>query len=220
MQELGPLAREQSLPFYQDALPAHDQFHAKRVHDIAIRLAEEVDEPVDRGVLKAAAWFHDIGRPRERTGEIDHHGDWAADRVAERLPRDSVSSDQIEAIKHCLSAHSIRSASPDPVTVEAKLLFDADKLDALGAHGLVRLACIVGERSGRASERYAVIDDAEAHGLDPDSKPDIALVRDWARERRDALYTEPGRRLGESRWELMEEFFDAFRTEIGTAASG
>lgn len=155
-QELGPLAQELSLPYYTEALPAHDRFHAKRVHDLSIRLANECESTVDRGVLSAAAWLHDIGRPRERTGEIEQHGEWAAVEAEELLAAEAVPADRIEAIEHCLRAHSIRSTSPEPETLEAKLLFDADKLDAAGARGLIRLVYCRGEirSSGREIRSY------------------------------------------------------------------
>ncbi|GCF15518.1 hypothetical protein Harman_34530 [Haloarcula mannanilytica] len=111
-QELVPLARTLSLPYYENALPAHDQFHAKRVRDVALRLADTCDRPVDRGVLAAAAWLHDIGRPRERSGEIDDHDEWATAEAAGLLTAESVPTDRIEAIKHCIRTHSIRSSSP------------------------------------------------------------------------------------------------------------
>ena len=122
-------------------------------------------------------------------------------------------TDQITAIKHCLQAHSIRANSPDPETIEAKLLFDADKLDATGAVGLIRLACIVGERSGRTGDQYAIIDNASTLSVDRTELPDIDLLREWAHERLDALYTDSGRRLGESRWDFMQSFFTQFASE-------
>lgn len=79
---------------------------------------------------------------------------------------------------------------------------------------IVRLACIVGERSGRAGEPYAVIDDSSVSEGDASELPDIELLREWARERLDLLYTVPGRRLGESRWGFMNEFFTQFDEEI------
>lgn len=217
-QELGPLARTLSLPFYEDALPAHDSFHANRVRDLSIRLANECEATVDRGVLSAAAWLHDIGRPLERTGEIDHHDEWAAVRAEDLLGAEGVATDRLDAIEHCIRAHSIRRSSPEPETPEAKLLFDADKLEAVGAVGIVRLACIVGERSGRAGERYAVIDNPSVRGVDTSEVPDVSLLREWAKERLDALYTSPGRRLGESRWRFVEDFFARFDAEIGVEA--
>lgn len=215
VEELAPLARTIAEPYYEAALPAHDRFHANRVRDLALRLANECDESVDTEVLSAAAWLHDIGRPLERTGEIENHDEWATREAAELLEAEGVSPDRITAIQRCIRSHSIRASSPEPVTVEAKLLFDADKLDAIGAVGIVRLACIVGERSGRNDERYAILDDASARRTATTDHPDVALLREWAKERRDALYTSPGRRLGASRWEFVAEFFGRFTDELG-----
>ncbi|WP_324665747.1 HD domain-containing protein [Haloarcula sediminis] len=212
---IGPRIREVSRPYYAEALPAHDIFHAKRVRDVSVQLAAQHSESIDRAVLTAAAWLHDIGRPLERLGEINDHGEWAANEATTLLAEEDVTPDQISAIEHCLRTHSIRSSSPTPTTLEAKLLFDADKLDAAGAVGLVRLACIVGERSGRAEDQYAVLDDAATLDGDRPDGPDIDLLREWARERLDALYTSPGRRLGESRWAFMEQFFAQFAHETG-----
>lgn len=214
-QDLEALARGISAPYYEDALPAHDRFHAKRVHDVALRLANECEKTVDRDVLSIATWLHDIGRPRERVGEIDHHDRWGARKSTELLERKAVPSDLIDAVEYCIETHSIRTSSSEPKTIEAKLLFDADKLDAAGARGIVRLSCIVGERSGRTGERYAVIDDAAASQGEEVELSDINLLKRWARERLDLLYTAPGRRLGESRWRFMDEFFTQFSREIG-----
>ncbi|GAA0245658.1 hypothetical protein GCM10009000_071850 [Halobacterium noricense] len=76
-QELGSLARKLSLPYYEDTLPAHDSFHANLVRYLSIRLADKCGETVDRNVLSASAWLHDIGRPLERVGKIDDHDRWA-----------------------------------------------------------------------------------------------------------------------------------------------
>ncbi|WP_254538679.1 HD domain-containing protein [Halomarina litorea] len=219
-ERLGPLARKLSVPYYEDALPAHDSFHAKRVRDLAVRLGNECERTVDDEILSAAAWLHDIGRPRERMGEIDDHDAWGAVKAEELLQAEAVTPAQIDAIKHCIRAHSIRSSSPDPKTLEAKLLFDADKLEATGARGIVRLACIVGERSGRMGEKYAVIDDASVSGAPPSDHSDIALLREWAEERLDRLYTSPGRRLGQPRQGFMDEFFMQFDREIGVDGEG
>lgn len=217
--ELGPLARTLALPYYEDALPAHDEFHANRVRDLALRLASGVEPPVDESVLAASAWLHDIGRPLERTGEITDHDEWATHEAAELLGSEGVSQCHIEAIQHCIRAHSIRSSSPDPESIEAKLLFDADKLDATGAVGVTRLACIVGERSGRSGGKHAVIDDFTASREAVSEHRDVSLLRDWARERIAELQTEPARQLGESRWEYMEEFFQRFHDELGLDGS-
>ncbi|WP_423999442.1 HD domain-containing protein [Haloarcula salina] len=217
--ELSSRARALALPYYEDALPAHDEFHANRVRDLALRLAADVTGPVDEDLLAAAAWLHDIGRPLERTGEVDDHGRWAAREVSELLATEGVSEDRLAAVQHCLRTHSIRSNSPDPESIEAKLLFDADKLDAIGAVGIVRLAEIVGERSGRSGVRCAVIDDTAATREVTTAKRDVSLLREWASERLTALHTEPAQRLGASRWEYVADFFERFDEEIGPDAT-
>ncbi|MBV0901771.1 HD domain-containing protein [Halomicroarcula salina] len=217
--EFSSRARALALPYYEDALPAHDEFHANRVRDLALRLAADVDSPIDEELLAAAAWLHDIGRPLERTGEIDDHGRWAAREVGELLGTENVTTERLTAVQHCLRTHSIRSSSPDPERIEAKLLFDADKLDAIGAVGIVRLAAIVGERSERSGGRYAVIDDATAVRKATADQRDASLLREWASERLTALHTEPAQRLGASRWEYVVDFFERFRGEIGPDAT-
>lgn len=217
-QDLETLARRASVPYYEDAFPGHDRFHARRVRDLSNRLADEWEESVDRAVLSAAAWLHDVGRPRERSGAIDDHGGWAADELGTLVETDAVAADRIDAVEHCLRTHSIRSSSPEPQTPAAQLLFDADKLEAAGAVGIVRMACIVGERSGRAGERYAELADESSPGVDSADDPAIALLREWVRERLDALYTPPGRRLGASRWRFVEAFFEQFERETGADA--
>ena len=96
------LSRELSRPYYEDAFPAHDIFHAKRVRDVALQLATQHSDSVNREVLAAAAWLHDIGRPLERIGEIDDQDDWAADEATTLLAAEGVASDRITAIEHCL----------------------------------------------------------------------------------------------------------------------
>jgi uncharacterized protein len=218
-QALEPLARRLSLPYYDDALPAHDAFHADRVGRLAAELADDCEGSVDRAVLSAAAWFHDIGRPLERAGRIEHHGEWAAVEAEQLLEAEGVPSARIDAVTHCIRTHSIRSASPEPATLEARLLFDADKLQALGAVGVVRLSCLVGERSGRAGDAYAAIDDADAAGIET-SSPDVSLLRAWARERLDALHTPPARERGRDRWEFTKEVLDRLDRERGGERSG
>lgn len=213
--ELGSLARTLAVPYYDDALPAHDEFHANRVRDVALRLAADVDQYVETGVLAAAAWLHDIGRPRERTDDIDDHAMWATREAGELLAAEEVPEADIEAIQHCIRTHSIRASSPNAETIEAKLLFDADKLDATGAVGVTRLACIIGERSGRSDERHAVIDDFTANRAVTADQDDVSVLRKWADERLEALHTEPAQELGASRSEYMDEFLARFHDEIG-----
>ncbi|GAB7119235.1 hypothetical protein JCM9743_16980 [Natrinema sp. JCM 9743] len=68
--------------------------------------------------------------------------------------------------------------------------------------------------SGRAGEKPAVIDTPAVERGVSSELPDIMLLREWAEERLEQLYTSPGRRLGTSRWRFMDEFFTQFASEL------
>lgn len=212
--DLGSVARRKSLPYYKEALPSHDELHASRVCGLAHYLADDIDEPIDRGTLSAAAWLHDIGRPYETSGEIADHVNWAADEATKLLADENTSDETLDAIHHCIEAHGVRSSSPEPATPEAQLLFDADKLDAIGAVGILRLACILGERSAQSAEKVGVINNSEIAEESTATGPDVASMRARVKRRLDLLYTEPGRHLGEARWEFFELFMSQFNSEL------
>lgn len=214
--DLGVLARRKSSTYYKEALPSHDELHANRVCGLAQYIADDLDERLDRGILSAAAWLHDIGRPYETAGEISDHVRWAADEAREILGEQDVSGETLDAIHHCIEAHGVRSSSPEPETPEAKVLFDADKLDAIGAVGILRMACILGERSAQSGETIGVINNSEVDGGDTATGMDVASMRARAKRRLELLYTEPGRRLGRARWEFFESFVSQFNTELRT----
>jgi len=102
-----------------------------------LRLAKDKD--LDLEVLKSAAFLHDIGGIKELndpTGQTDHAIVGA--EMAEPILRDlDFSEDKIKHIKECIISHRYKTDNR-PKTEEAKILFDADKLDALGALGIAR----------------------------------------------------------------------------------
>ncbi len=128
---------------------AHDMDHVMRVYDTCMRLAE--GEPgIDLDVLRAAALLHDIARVEEYgdiSGEVDHAvlGVEKAARVLERL---GFPDDKIDSILHCIVSHRFRGGNA-PETREAKILFDADKLDMVGAVGVARSFIIAGQYGQR-----------------------------------------------------------------------
>lgn len=60
-----------------------------------------------------------------------------------------------------------------------------------------------------------MIEDESVTGMEPSDLPDVGLLREWATERLGTLYTDPGRRLVESRASFMDTFFTQFSEEIG-----
>jgi uncharacterized protein len=117
--------------YYADARdPAHDFDHVRRVLSLAERIARA--EGADLDVVRAAALLHDVGRgdPAGRD-----HAEASAERARDILR--SLPPEKVEAVAQAILQHRFR-AGPPPQSLEARCLFDADKLDAIGAIGVAR----------------------------------------------------------------------------------
>ncbi len=126
----------------EGAPPSHDFSHVKRV----VRLCDVIrrEEGGDREVLRAAAWLHDVGRPLEEETGRDH-AEIGAEIAEALLPELGFPEDKVREVVHAVEAHRY-STGPEPETLEAEILQDADNLDAMGAVGIARCFCVVGER--------------------------------------------------------------------------
>lgn len=119
--------------FYARKDHAHDLEHALRVREWGKLLAEE--EGADATVIELAALLHDIGRSSavEKT-----HAESSAGLAVNILHKTGYSEDIVLRVREAIMAHSLE-AGHEPITLEAKILYDADKLDFVGAIGLARL---------------------------------------------------------------------------------
>lgn len=128
--------------------------HIERVRELAEAIGAE--EGADLGVLRAAAYLHDIGVPLDKK----RHYELGA-RLARGLLRDlGWDEETVQAVCHAIEAHS-RYGGPDPETLEAKILYDADVADFVGAVGLARAitrATEAGEYRGDVSQFPALLD--------------------------------------------------------------
>ena len=114
---------------------AHDMEHVNRVYRTCLKIAKGEDD-VNLDVLKAAALLHDIARVKEDkddSGNIDH-AQLGAEMAVDILRELRFDEDDVIQIKHCIAAHRFRTMM-EPSSKEARILFDADKLDVLGAIG-------------------------------------------------------------------------------------
>ena len=114
--------------------PAHGWPHVARVYSYSKRIVENEGIRVDWRVLEASIALHDIGRFTPGRG---HHAEKSASLAVELLPSLGM-GDIVEEVRHAILAHSY-SLGIEPKTLEAKVLSDADKLDALGAIGIARV---------------------------------------------------------------------------------
>lgn len=128
---------------YQHQDAAHDIGHFRRVWLTAGRLSD--GQPVDLLVVLTACYFHDIVSLAKNHPQRHLSSQMAAEKTREILTADFADfpAESIPGVLHAISAHSY-SAGITPESLEAKIVQDADRLEALGAIGLARVFAVGG----------------------------------------------------------------------------
>ena len=199
---------------------AHDLDHVLRVCNLCEKLAG-YENKVDMDVLIPAALLHDIARlieDEDTSGEIDHAvlGSEMAQQILKQLNYEDL---MIEKIKHCIISHRFRSGY-SPETVEAKILFDADKLDVIGAIGIARSFMVAGQHGEKlfrdiSIEQYREENVGENGRIKDNSKHAINLEFELKLKKiPERLYTDKAREIAWKRITYMEEFFKILREEV------
>lgn len=187
---------------------SHDWDHTLRVFRLCERMGPA--ENADMDVLGAAAYLHDIGRDFQdaSNGAICHaeKGAQMAGPMVAALP---LSKKQKQNIIHCIRSHRFRNHHK-PATTEAKVLFDADKLDAIGAVGVARAFVFAGEVGARLHNL-----DLDAENTRPYSVDDTGYreFRVKLCKIKDRMLTAEGRKWARERHAFMDEFFKRFLAE-------
>ena len=117
---------------------AHDSLHIYRVLYCAFDIAKGY-EGIDKDVLIASCLLHDIGRAAQfGNPELCHAAEGG--KIAYGFMQNYWDESRCAHIRDCVTTHRYRTSSP-PKTIEAKILFDADKLDVTGALGIAEHCC-------------------------------------------------------------------------------
>ena len=206
---------------------AHAVEHIERVYNLCLHLAE-YESIVDLDILKTAALLHDLARVKEfkdKTGTIDHAtlGAEMAGKILEDL---GYSDEKISKVKHCITTHRFRGNSR-PQTMEAKILFDADKLDVLGAVGIARSFMMAGQYGQKIYSDVSIrkylannVLGQKADGRIRDiSKhaPNLEFELKFSNIPSD-LYTERAKEMAEERFRFMSSFFRRLEAELSVKA--
>lgn len=114
---------------------AHGKDHIYRVLYMALEIAEY--EAVDKEVLTIACLLHDIGREEQFKHPEICHAQIGSEMAYAYLQKLGYDAEKSAHIRDCIRTHRYRTDN-EPVSMEARILFDADKLDATGAIGIAR----------------------------------------------------------------------------------
>lgn len=189
---------------------AHDCEHVYRVLYNALEIAK--DEPqVDYDVLIAACLLHDIGRPDQVADPTLCHAEVGSEKAYDFLLEMGMYQAFAEKVRHCILTHRFRK-SLQPQTLEAKILFDADKLDVTGAIGIART---LQYRGTLTEPLYRHLPD----GTISDGTEDIghSFFREYKfklEKLYDRFYTEKGAKLAAQRRSIAKSFYESLYQEV------
>lgn len=188
---------------------AHDLAHIQRVVTTALDLAEH--ENADLEIIEAAAWLHDCVVLPKNHPERRKASSFASKKAVKFLSGTSFLKEKLKAVAHAIEAHSY-SAGIKPETIEAKVVQDADRLDAIGAIGIARCFTVAGQL-GRAL--YNPEDPFCSEREADDSLWTVDHFYTKLFNLPDSMNTDSARREGKKRVEFMKKFIREMKTEVG-----
>ena len=197
---------EQAREWYAEADIVHDFDHVLRVLRTAERLA--AIEGADLEILRAAVLLHDVeGATPEGENRHNHHHS-SAEFAARILQKEGWSQERISAVQHCILAHRYRDRSNPPSTLEARILFDADKLDVLGAIGIARVIAYAALAGSPfyfpPSDRF--LNSGEEEPGEPHSAYHEHLFK--LRKVPERLFTTTAKTMAAERLKILDAFFE------------
>lgn len=187
---------------------AHDLSHIRRVVHNAVQFAEGEGAALE--VVLPAAWLHDCVVVPKDSPLRSKASRMAAETAVTFLRTHSYPTQYLDGIAHAIAAHSF-SAQIAPETIEAKVVQDADRLDAIGAVGIAR-AFIIGGQLGRPIYGEA---DPFCEEREPD---DFTATVDHFYTKLfnlvDTMQTDAGRREAQARTQFMRDFLAQLGREL------
>lgn len=204
LQRIEEKARE----LMKDALPSHGWDHVERVRKLARRIARA--EGADEKIVDLAAILHDTGRKEE----TENQGQTCHAEISERIARKILTeknfdSDTIDKVCHCIITHRFRKKRK-PETLEARVLFDADKLDSIGAVGVARAFLFAGEVGARLHNPEVNPEKTSEYSAEDSAWREFSVKLKFVKDR---ILTEEGKKIAGRRHRTMVEFFELLNDE-------
>ncbi len=190
-----------------EGLPgSHDWSHVERVRKLALLIGKA--ENADLEVVEAAALLHDIGRKYEYMDPGVNHAEKSAELAKSILLDSGFPPGKIEHVLKCIRGHRFRRKYKLE-TIEEKIIYDADKLDSIGAIGVARAFMYGGENK----QRLYPEGDWDLSTLPAVETPVTEFIYKLSKIL-DTLHTETARRLGRERHDFMVAFYRRLLDEV------
>lgn len=201
------LIEDHMLSCMEDA--AHDREHIYRVLYTALMIAQ-TEENVNTDILICACLLHDIGRKEQFADPALCHAEVGGEKAYRFLLENGYGEVFADKVRSCIVAHRFRKNHP-PQSIEAKILFDADKLDASGAMGIARTLLYQGQVT---TPIYHLTPEGFVSDGSMDTCPSFFHEYKFKLESLyDRFYTERGRELAWERRQAAVNYYQALLRE-------
>lgn len=168
----------------------HGFEHSQRVRNYALQLAK--NQKADKLVIEISSYLHDIGRGHEKE---EYHTQTSAKLAKTFLSTQNLPKEKIHKIIHCIETHSRKKLHrKSPQIIEAKILYDADGLEMIGAVGLLRTAL-----------------SAQVQNKDWNH---VLKKANWRLQIKDDFLTQKAKRIAKQRQKMLKTFIQQLTLEI------
>ncbi len=192
---------------------AHDKEHVYRVLYNAMIIAK-TERDVNYDILIGACLLHDIGRQEQFADPSLCHAEVGAEKACRFLTEQGFSNDYARQVSRCILAHRFRK-NRSPESLEARILFDADKLDVVGAMGIARTLVYNGTLS---EPLYSLLPDGSVSTGEGDTQPSFCHEYKFKLEKLyDHFYTETAAQMANQRKKIAADFYECLYREASSA---
>jgi len=192
---------------------AHDKEHVYRVLYNALEIAKTQDH-VNYDILIAACLLHDIGRKEQFENPALCHAIVGSEKAYEFLLDHGFEISYAEQVKQCIKTHRYRKNNL-PQSLEAKILFDADKLDAAGAMGIARTLLYKGIVS---EPLYSLLPNGLVSTGENDATPSFFQEYKYKLENLYSnFYTEKATAIAKERQQTAIQFYNSLYQEVNSS---
>ena len=197
--------------WYPSNDPVHGFDHILRVYRMAERLAKA--EGADIEIVCAAALLHDAEGPGVEASREEHQHKSAL-FARKILQAENWPDERIQAVEHCIRAHRFRDDREQPQSLEAQVLFDADKIDAIGAIGAVRSIAyaVLAQQPLHAEPSQQFLQTGQKEPGEAHTPYHEHIFK--LRKLKERMFTQSGRLLAEERHQFLENFFEQWQAEL------
>lgn len=182
---------------------AHDKEHIYRVLYTALEIAK-TEPDVNYDILIASCLLHDIGRKEQFENPALCHAAIGAEKAYNFLIQQGFGQDFAGQVKSCIRTHRYREGN-EPQSIEAKILFDSDKIDVAGALGIARGLMYNGVVG---APLYSILPDGTVSNGDGDAAPSLFQEYHFKLKKiYSGFFTKRGMEIAAGRRKNAEEFY-------------